>query len=159
MASYYIRYPLEWRNEIESNFGSISNCAKQCRIGRRNLYRSFDSNGYISENMLNAICKKIDRAPICFTDLRMHDHFYNDDYKMTYKEYTVLMAALMKSQKIKMASGSKEKNDMLTPTLQLWAGLSDVEIAALPDSVKLKLSLQISKLIEETLTKNLPGWC
>lgn len=155
-----IHYRDEWKNEIISHFGNITNCAKQfrnsdCKIHRSNISRSCNASGYISEKMLIAICQKMDLAPICFIDLKMHDHFYNDEYKMSFQEYKTLL----KSNKIMKTSGSKKKNDKLTPTLQLWAGLTDIEVAALPDSVKLKLSLQISKLISETLQENLPGWC
>ena len=155
MAKNYIAYRSEWKDEIISHFGDIKTCAKQCRINRSNLHKSFQPGGYISDNMLIAVCKKMDLAPVCFTDLKMHNLFYNDEYKMSFQEYKTLL----KSNKIMKTSGSKKMNDKLTPTLQLWAGLTDIEVAALPDSVKLDLSLKISKLISDTLQKNLPGWC
>ena len=153
MAKQFIAYPAAWMKEIYTHFKNPADCSRKCGINRNNLYKSFRKNGYISENMLIVISEKMNLSPLCFIDLKTHEHFYNDSYKMTFQEYKALLAA----QSIMLASGSK-RTDYLIPTLKLWAGLSDVEIACLPDSVQADLYFGIWKLIDQTLKDHLPGW-
>ena len=153
MAKQFIAYPAAWMKEIYTHFKNPADCSRKCGINRNNLYKSFRKNGYISENMLIAICRKMDIAPICFTELKTHDYFYNDSYKLTFSEYEKMLAA----QSIMLASGSKSP-DNLIPTLKLWAGLTDIEIAALPDTIRADLSIRIWKLIDQTLKEHMPGW-
>lgn len=154
MAKFYICYREEWKNEIISCFGSVTKCAAQCGISRNNLHKSFRPPGYISEKSLMRICQKLNLSPLCFLDTKTsHDFYYNDNYKMSYAEYK----NLLQSQRILSAAGSSG-NNFIVPVLKLVAGLDDQQIDALPDSVKVSLSLRISKLINETLKKNLPGW-
>lgn len=150
----FIAYPDAWKEEVLSHFGSPTKCAKQCGVQRSNIYKSFQKRGYISENMLIMICRKMNLAPVCFTDIKMHDYFYNDSHKMTFSEYEKVLTA----QSIMEASGSS-RNNYLIPTLKLWAGLSDLEIAAIPDSVQEKLYASIWKLIDRTLRNHISGWC
>lgn len=153
MAKQFIAYPAAWMKEVYTHFKNPADCARKCGINRNNLYKSFRKNGYISENMLIAISEKMNLSPLCFIDLKTHEHFYNDSYKMTFQEYKALLAA----QKIRKKSGSK-KNDQIISTLQLWGGLSDFEISTLPDTVLADLSIRIWKLIDQTLKDHLPGW-
>lgn len=154
MAKFNICYREEWKNEIISCFGSVTKCAAQCDISRSNLYKSFRPPGYISEKSLMRICQKLNLSPLCFLDTSTsHIFYYNDSHKMSYSEYINLLQA----QEINRAAGSSG-NDFIVPVLKLCAGLDDKEINALPDSVKVSLSLKISKMIGDSLKKYLPGW-
>ena len=154
MAKFYICYREEWKNEIISCFGSVTKCAAQCGISRNNLYKSFRPPGYISENSLIEICKRLDLSPLCFLDTKKsHEYIYNEKNKQPFSEYKKALQA----QKINRAAGSSG-NDFIIPVLKLCAGLDDDQINALPDSVKVSLSLRISKMINDSLKKYLPGW-
>ena len=154
MSKYFIAYPSDWKNEIITHFGSISRCAEMCHVDRCNIYKSFDGDGYISEKMLIAICKKMNLSPLCFVDSAFHGYYYSDSYKMTYADYE----AIMKAQEIMEAAGDPSGIDYLIPTLKIWAGLSDAEIASIPVSVKLELTTKIDNLINETLKNCLDSW-
>ena len=153
MARYFIAYPSDWENEIITHFGSISRCAKMCHVNRCNIYKSFGGDGYISEKMLMAICRKMDLAPICFTETKMHNTFYNDAHKWTFSEYE----RVKEFHAIQQASGDPDA-DWFVILLKTWGGLSNFEIASIPEDVKTDLYFKIVYLIDDTLSKNLPGW-
>lgn len=154
MAKFYICYREEWKNEIISCFGSVTKCAVQCGISRSNLYKSFTPPGYISENSLIEICKRLDLSPLCFLETKTsHKYFYDEKNKQSFSDYKKILQA----QKINRAAGSSG-NNFIVPVLKLVAGLDDKQIDALPDSVKVSLSLRISKMINDSLKKYLPEW-
>lgn len=145
--AYIKQFQNVWRHEIEQHFKTISECGRQCEIKRENLYKSFYPNtGYISDSSFLDICKKMDLSPLCFIDGKYHDYYYNDHYKMTYKEFTAL------------AYRQKHVDcDLIEHILKICAGLTDQDIEQIDKLTLLKLNLDIHKRIYETLHEKLPN--
>lgn len=155
MAKCFIEYRNEWRDEIVKHFGTVYSCAKVCKLSRPNLQKTISGNtGYISENMLITICKEMDIAPICFLDNPYHSAYYNDHYKLSYREYKQLCI----TDRISIDPVTSIKYEPINIILKLTAGLTDEEIRSLSNSTKTEIFLKIMAVIDPILKNNLPDW-
>lgn len=155
MAKYFIEYREEWREEIINHFGSVCACAKVCRIDRANLQNCVSgATGYISENTFLTVCRKMNLAPVCFTDHPAHSAFYNDHYKLSFDEYRQLCV----SRSLSADCDTGVRYDSIDTVLKLVAGLTDDELKHMPTSTKMQISLKINADIDQILKDNLSGW-
>lgn len=151
----FIKFRDAWKQEIITHFGSISSCARSCRIIRNNLQKSIsDASGYISENMLLTVCKQMNLAPLCFTDHPDHDAFYNQRYKMTFEEYEQLSI----SRQLRTVDKHRAIYSPEDAILKIIAGLTDQELAMLPLEKKSRLLLMVSKTVDAELEGFIPEW-
>lgn len=146
----FIKYKSELRSEICSRYNDLVNFSKV--IGepgqRSNINRALSetSNACISKKLFETICKKINIAPFCFVDSKIHDAIYNDSYKMTYDTYK----SIKESQDV-LKKANPDYVDLMDHTMKLWIGLSDNELSVIPKKVKKELWLRISELMMNAL--------
>ena len=159
--AYILDHKEIWYRELISHFGSVTACARRCRIERCNLYKSFpgagaSKDGKISDKVFHTVCKAMDLSPLCFINCDAHDSFYSDSYKMSFAEYESLEFARKTMDHRNAVTGSRYSQ--IDCILKLSAGLTDQELSSLPEAEKWHLSALIRKAIDTTLAASLPGW-